>query len=134
MSAFSRTVLISSLLGVFILLGCDSSTDSGSSGVTGTWMSKAPDSNLTLVFAGNAAFSGTIVYSYGTYSLSGKYTETATSISLKYASSLLASPGVTPEGVPPPSPDSVTGTILGNKMTVPIPYGPDGETVTLTKK
>jgi len=135
MNAYARTVLISSLLGVFILLGCDSSTDSGSSNsVAGTWKGKAPDSTMTLVFAGDTTFTGTLPSSYGTYSLSGKYKFTSNTITLKYASSLQTSPGLPPEGVPPPSPDSVTGTVSGNKMTIPIPYDQNGGSVILSKQ
>jgi hypothetical protein len=135
MSAFSRTVLISSLLGVFIFLGCDDSTSPGSSNsVAGTWKGKAPDSTMILVFSSDTTFTGTMPFSYGSYSLSGKYKVTGNSISLKYASSLLATPGFDPEGVPPPSPDSVTGTLSGNKLTVPIPYDTESGSATLTKQ
>ncbi len=135
MRAFAKTVLMGSLLGAFILLGCDSSTNSGSSNsVAGTWQGKAPDSTMTLVFTGDTAFTGTLPVSYGTFTLAGKYKTTGATISLKYASSLLASPGIVPEGVPPPSPDSVTGALSGNKITIPIPYDANGGMATLSKQ
>lgn len=137
MGAFVKSVLAGSLLGAFLLLGCDSSTDSGPSNpvtVAGTWKGKAADSTMTLVFKGDSTFSGTLPDAYGTYTLSGTYKSAATTISLKYVSSLQSSPGIPPEGVPPPSPDSVTGTLSGNKMTIPIPYDQNSGMVTLTKQ
>jgi hypothetical protein len=135
MNAYAKTVLIGSLLGAFILLGCDSSTDPGSSNsVAGAWKGKAPDSTMTLVFTGDSAFAGTLPLSYGTYTLAGKFKVTGNAISLKYASSLLTSPGISPEGVPPPTPDSVTGTLSGTKMTIPIPYDQNGALVVLSKQ
>ncbi|MBW8886924.1 MAG: hypothetical protein JF616_04110 [Fibrobacteres bacterium] len=135
MSARFKTVLIGSLLGAFILLGCDSSTDSGTSNaVAGTWKGKAPDSTMILVFTADTAFAGTLPLSYGTYTLAGKYKLTGNTISLKYASSLLSSPGISPEGVPPPTPDSVTGTLSGNKLTIPIPYDQNNGSVILSKQ
>jgi hypothetical protein len=130
-----RNVFLGSLLGAFLLLGCDSTTGSEASGsVAGTWKGKAADSTMTLVFKGDATFSGTLPDAYGTYTLSGTYKSAATTISLKYVSSLQSSPGIPPEGVPPPSPDSVTGTLSGNKMTIPIPYDQNSGMVTLTKQ
>jgi hypothetical protein len=135
MGAFIKTIVAGSLFGAFLLLGCDSTTDSGAPvPVPGTWKGKAGDSTMTLVFTGDSAFAGTLPNQYGTYTLEGKYKVTGNSIGLKYASSLLASPGIPPEGVPPPSPDSVTGTLSGAKMTIPIPYDQNNGMVTLSKQ
>jgi hypothetical protein len=89
---------------------------------------------MTLVFTGDTVFAGTLPNQYGTYTMSGKYKVTGNSVGLKYASSLLTSPGYDPIGVPPPQPDSATGTLSGNKLTIPIPYDQNGAMVTLSKQ
>lgn len=129
MSVFGKTALIGSMLGLFFLVACDNATGPGSTNAMGTWKGKVADSTMTLVIVNDSTFTGILPDSIGTYALSGKYSLIGGTITLNYASSLLGT-----EGIPPPSPNPATGTISGNKMTIPVPYNYSGDSVALIKQ
>lgn len=129
MSAFVKTVLTGSLLGL-IVLGCDSGTSSQASAnpALGTWKGVVSDSTMTMVVK-DSTFTTVLPNPYGTYQMSGTYTLKGNTITLNYASSLQGA-----EGIPPPSPNPVDGTLSGTSMTLPIPYDANGGSVTLKKQ
>lgn len=131
MSNQVRNVFLGSLLGAFLLLGCDSTTDSGAStGVKGTWKGIVRDSVLTMVFL-DSTFTGKLHDQAGKWDMSGTYRATAGTVQLLYASSLQDS-----IGAPPPSPNPAIGTLAGKQMKIPAPYDFSGsnDSVTLTKQ
>lgn len=131
-AASVKTVLLGSLLGGFILLGCDSTTGSGSTttGVAGTWKGIVRDSVLTMVFL-DSTFTGKLHDQAGKWEMFGTYRATATTVQLLYMSSLQDS-----IGAPPPSPNPAIGTLAGKQMKIPAPYDFSGsnDSVTLTKQ
>ncbi len=129
MLANIRTIIVSSLLGAFVLWSCDNSTNPGPSNpVIGTWKGTVSDSTMTMVVTNDSTFSTVLPNPAGTYNLTGKYTYAGNTITLSYASALQGT-----EGIPPPS-TPVTGTLSGNKMTIPVPYTSAGDSVTLSKQ
>lgn len=130
MNHFFKTALISSLIGLFIVLGCGNPTGSQPTvSVIGTWKGTVSDSTMSMVVANDSAFETIVPNKYGDYDVTGKYTLKGNTITLNYASGLQAG-----EGIPPPSINPASGTISGNKMTIPIPYDQTGASVTLTKQ
>ena len=129
MSAFIKTVLIGSLTGLFIVIGCGNPASSQPTDpAVGTWKGIVSDSAMTMIVRSDSTFTTVLPNKYGTYYLSGTYTSKGDTISLAYASGLQGE-----EGIPPPS-TPVSGTISGNKMTIPIPYNQNGDSTTLKKQ
>jgi hypothetical protein len=128
MSAFFKTVFISSLIGLFIALGCDNPTNSQPTDPVGTWKGTISDSTMTMIVKGDLTFSTIFPKTDGTYNISGTYTFTSGTISLAYTSGLLNGLGVPPPNTP------VNGIVSGTKMIIPIPYSQYGDSVTLKKQ
>jgi|WetSurMetagenome_2_1015567.scaffolds.fasta_scaffold213500_2 hypothetical protein len=128
MSAFVKTVFISSLIGLCIALGCDNPARSQPTDPVGTWKGTVSDSTMTMVVNGDFTFSTILPKTYGTYNVTGTYAFKDGTISLVYASGLLNGLGVPPPNTP------VNGIVSGTQMIIPIPYSQYGDSVTLKKQ
>ena len=141
MSVFSKTILFSSLIGLFIVIGCSNPTSSKPTNpAIGTWKGIVADSTMTMVMK-DSTFSTIMPYGYGVYivtNVTGSYTIKGDSITMIYQSGLQITPSQSgipdSEGVPPPFNNPVSGTISGNTMTIPTPYDLNGGSVTLKKQ
>jgi hypothetical protein len=73
MRAFHKTIPAGALVGLCMLLGCDSATDSyASPTAVGTWKGIVADSTLVMVFKSDLTFTANLPNAFGTYTCPGR--------------------------------------------------------------
>jgi hypothetical protein len=132
MNSRYKSILIYSVIGILMVAGCGKK-DNPTGPQLSSWAGTVSDSTMTITEKNDSQFTMNIPGTNGitgTYITSGKYTINGNMIIFTCTASAL-SDGGTPNSELDFNPD--TGTIAGNQLTIPIPYG-DGTKATLTKK